>query len=131
MDYQKLASVHAAMTAIRNEVWGCDCRSCKRARKEGYAPQITERIELIALIVETGEDNLTLANRLARGASDENVRILLSKKRQRLAAQMETEKSVSKNQITEANEKDIKTPYDQEGQTAGGGRRIIKNTRSL
>lgn len=126
MDYQKKANVHAAMAMVRNETWQCDCKACKRAKRESYMPQITERIELIALIIETGEGNSRQASRQVNLMDDDEVKLFIPKKLERLNAQIAIERLTKKNLKQEPAEKNIEHPANIEPQTAGGGKRIIR-----
>lgn len=131
MGYQNSAVLHAAQAIVRNQAWICKCSSCKRMRREGIAPQITERIELKALMVELGEQILSSASGEVNKINDDEVKDLLQKKRARMQLQNEFERIAAEKRAKEAAEKNIAVPYPTKGQGAGGGKRIIRSGKEM
>ncbi len=98
-------------------------------RKEGLAPEISERIELLALLIETGESKLSAGSALVNNMSDSLVNELLLKQRARMSTQLEAEKFTREKNEAEPAEKEIGIPggyAPSSSKTAGGGRRIIR-----
>lgn len=124
MEYEKKASVHAAISDFLGE--GCPCVVCLRAEKERLVPEISERIELIALKIVLGENDLEEANYEVDLMTDFQVRAMLPGKKERLRLIVEKKKTAREKQKNEPIEEFHLPGNSVVGHTVRGGRRVVR-----
>lgn len=90
-----------------------------------------DREELKSLMIRLGEITLDDADYGISTMTNEDVRKLLSKKREMLARQLEIEEIIKKNNATEPEERNLEDSKSLIGKTTGGGKRIIRKGHEM